>query len=135
MGDYQDLGYTRPNIAALDQTGHNRGNLSNVLDSAFIGIDVPVFECYHMVVTSVPPGASAMIFRNGAQYSFTFPVGGSEWDPSQPMLLRDGDEIDFLWNVTPAAAAGVLPAVTAFFRFDTMLPVNATYVTRPVMLR
>src|SRR5258708_30489831 len=85
-----------------------------------------------MVVRSGPRGASAMIFRNGAQYSFTFPVGGSEWDPSQPMLLRDGDEIDFLWNVTPAAAAGVLPAVAAFFRVYTMLPGNATDVTRAV---
>lgn len=125
MADYQDLGTPGPNTAALDNTGRNTGNLTNALPSNFINIDVAVFECYHMVVTNVPPGASAVINRNSRQYSFTFPNGSSEWDPQQPMLLRAGDEIDFLWNITPAAANGVLPIVTAYFRFDAALRVNA----------
>jgi hypothetical protein len=79
-------------------------------------------------VTSVPAGGQAQIYVNTQLYSFTYPNGGSEWDPAQPLLLRPGDEIDFQWNI---AIGGTAPVVTAWFRFDTGIAVNASYVTRP----
>lgn len=132
MADYQPLGIARggSNTAALDETGRNGGNLTNALTGSFIGINVPVFECYHMVVTNVPVGSMAQIYVNTNLYSFTFPFQGSEWDPSQPMSLRPGDEIDFLWNTAAPGTAGQIPIVTAFFRFDTALPVNRSYATQ-----
>jgi hypothetical protein len=130
VADYQPVGNPAPNIAQPDTTGANTGNLTNALTGAFIGISVPVFECYHMTVSSVPIGAAAVIRRNLQVYSYVVPYSGSEWDPSQPMLMRPGDEIDFLWSITPAEAAGVLPVVTAFFRFDAALQVNRDYATR-----
>jgi len=114
--------------AALDQTGRNTGNLTNALTGSFIGINVPEFECYHMTVTNVPSGGQATIYRNSSLYSFVYPFIGSEWDPSQPMLLRPGDEIDFLWNIVSSSTQK--PIVTAFFRFDVTLPVNSQFVTR-----
>jgi hypothetical protein len=130
VADYQQLGPARggANAAAADQTGRNTGNLTNALTGVFIGINVPEFECYHMTVTSVPAGGQAQIYVNTQLYSFTYPNGGSEWDPAQPLLLRPGDEIDFQWNI---AIGGTAPVVTAWFRFDTGIAVNASYVTRP----
>jgi hypothetical protein len=124
MATYVDLGTPGPNTAGPDQTGRNTGNLTNQLTSSFINITIAVFECYHMVVSNVPLGAAAVIMRNGRQYSFTQPFTGSEWDPSQPMGLFAGDEIDFLWNVPSATRP--LPIVTAFFRYDSSLAVNKT---------
>jgi hypothetical protein len=126
---YQYLGPARggPNTAALDETGRNSGNLTNALTGAFIGINVPQFELYHATVTGVPGGGQATIYVNSQLYSFTYPNVGSEWDPSQPMFLRPGDEVDFQWNI---ASGGQAPIVTAFFRFDTEIPVNASYVTK-----
>jgi hypothetical protein len=124
MATYVDLGTPGPNTAGPDQTGRNTGNLTNQLTSSFINVTIAVFECYHMVVSNVPLGAAAVIMRNGRQYSFTQPFTGSEWDPSQPMGLFAGDEIDFLWNVPSATRP--LPIVTAFFRYDSSLAVNKT---------
>ena len=122
MASYADLGTPGPNLAGPDQTGRNPGNLTNQLTSAFINIYVAVFECYHMTVQNVPLGAAAVIMRNSRFYSYTQPNGGAEWDPSQPMGLFAGDEIDFLWNVSSSTTP--LPIVTAYFRYDTSLPQN-----------
>ena len=124
MPSYVDLGTPGPNLAGPDQTGRNPGNLTNQLSSSFINVYIAVFECYHMIVSNVPIGAAAVIMRNGRQYSFTQPFGGSEWDPSQPMGLFAGDEIDFLWNVPSSTTP--LPVVTAYFRYDQDLAVNKT---------
>jgi len=124
VASYVDLGTPGPNIAGPDQTGRNPGNLTNALTSSFINIYVAVYECYHINLTNVPVGAAAIVMRNGRQYSYTVPFGGSEWDPSQPMGLFAGDEIDFLWNV--ASSTTPLPVVTAFFRYDADLAVNKT---------
>jgi hypothetical protein len=122
VADYIDLGSPGPNIAGVDQTGRNPGNLTNALTSSFMNVTIAVFECYKMVVNSVPLGAAATIIRNGRQFSFCQPFTGSEWDPAQPIGLRAGDEIDFLWNVPSSATP--LPVVTAWFRYDAALRVN-----------
>lgn len=122
MASYVDLGTPGPNLAGPDQTGRNAGNLTNQLSSSFINIYINVYECYHIIVSSVPLGAAAVVMRNGRQYSYVQPNGGSEWDPSQPMGLFAGDEIDFLWNVVSSTTP--LPVVTAFFRYDESLAVN-----------
>lgn len=124
MAKYVDLGTPGPNTAGPDQTGRNRGNLTNQLTSGFINITIAVFECYHMTVSNVPFGAAAIIMRNGRQYSYTQPFGGSEWDPAQPMGMFAGDEIALLWNVPSSTTP--LPVVTAFFRYDASLPQNIT---------
>lgn len=106
--------------AALDATGKNTGNLTNSFST-----ELPRcawYECYHMVVTNVPPGASANVNIGGKLWGFTYPLGGSEWDPSQPMLLQDGQEVYFLWSVL--ATVTPLPVVTMWLRYDPSLPGN-----------
>ena len=39
-------------------------------------LTVAQYECYHIVVTNVPAGASGQVYINATQYGFTFPGGG-----------------------------------------------------------
>lgn len=110
-------------IAASDTTGLNRGNYTNAFTPSVISSNVPYFEIYHMVVENVPVGNSAQIVINGKSFGFTQPFTGSEWDPSQPISLNPGDEIDFLWNV--ANTVSQKPQVTIWLRYDPGIPANA----------
>jgi hypothetical protein len=114
---------TPTTTAALDQTGKNTGNLTNAFTASQLPSGVAWYECFHMVVTEVPPGGQATIMIGSKLWGFTFPLGGSEWDPSQPMLLQLGQEVYFLWN-TPAADPASLPVVTMWLRYDPTLPGN-----------
>jgi len=108
--------------AALDATGQNTGNLTN----AFSGTQLPRvawYEVYHAVVTNIPAGAQATIKIGAKLWGFTYPLGGSEWDPSQPMLVQNGQEIYFLWSQS-ATAPPSLPVVTLWLRYDPALPGN-----------
>lgn len=111
---YISLG-SRTVAAALDTTGLNNGNYSNSFTPAVLNTNVSYYEVYHMVVTSVPGGAQAIIYINNKFYGFCYPNVGSEWNPAQPILMNPADEIDFCWNI---AAAGTAPLVTAYLRYD-----------------
>lgn len=112
--------------AAKDLTGLNTGNLTNAFNASALNITVSQYECYHMVVTSVPSGAQGNVYINATQYGFTFPQNGSEWDPQQPMILQAGMEMDIFWNIS-ATNPTSLPLVTAWFRYDSQVPGNANY--------
>ena len=122
VASYVDLGTPGPNTAGPDQTGRNTGNLTNQLTGSFINITIAQFEAYHAVVYNVPLGAAATVFWNSRPYSFTQPFSGSEWDPVNPLLMRPGDEIAFLWNVVSTTRP--LPIVVVFFRYDADLVIN-----------
>lgn len=107
--------------AAADQTGKNTGNLTNQFDTTVLP-RVAWYECYHIAIIDVPSGASAAIYIGNKLWDFTYPIGGSAWDPSQPMLLQSGQEIYFLW--TAAAAVTPQPVVTMWLRYDPTLPGN-----------
>ena len=113
--------------ASADQTGLNAGNFTNQFASTVLNVTVGIFEVYHAVVAAPTPSQSlipapCIIYLNQQPYSFTFPVGGSEWDPSEPMLCRNGDEIDFCWNL--ASTNTPAPVVTLYLRYDPALPGN-----------
>jgi hypothetical protein len=107
---------------APDNTGLNVGNLTTAFTQAVLNVKVAWYEIYHAVVTNVPPGASAVVNVGSSQYSFTYPFGGSEWDPSQPLLLGVGQEVYFLWNL--ANTVTQLPVVTLWERYDPTLTGN-----------
>lgn len=108
--------------AAKDSTGLNTGNWTNAFTAQVLGFFINQFECYHMVVTNVPAGAAGTVYLGSRQWGFTFPNSGSEWDPSQPMLINPGTELDIFWNV--AATGKPVPLVTAWFRYDPSVPGN-----------
>ena len=111
-------------LAVADQTGLNTGNLTTAFTAQALGFFVNQFECYHMVVTDVPAGAMGTVWLGANRYGFTFPNSGTEWDPSQPMLINPGTELDILWT-TSATNPPSVPLVTAWFRYDPAVPGNA----------
>lgn len=119
---YINLG-SRQASTGKDQTGLNSGNLTSAFTPTILGLFIAQFECYHMVVTNVPGGAQGQIFIGSRPWGFTFPVQGTEWDPSQPMLLEQGQELDVLWNI--ASAGTTIPVVTGWFRYDPEVPGNS----------
>lgn len=107
---------------AADLTGMNNGNLTTAFTVSVLNVKVAWYEVYHAVVTNVPPGGNAVVNVGAKQYSFTQPFGGSEWDPSEPMLLQAGQEVYFFWNL--ANTVTQLPVVTLWTRYDPSLPGN-----------
>lgn len=122
---YIGLG-SRPVTAAPDTTGLNPGNYSTVFDPNSISMSIPYFECYHMVVTGVTPGFQGTVYVNNQLWGFTNPLGGSEWDPVQPILLTPGDQFYIAWNIP---STGTPPQCTAWFRYDNTI--NANNATAP----
>lgn len=113
--------------AVKDTTGLNPSNFTNAFTPLVLNFTVAVCEVYHAVVSASVPTtqlipAPCIIYLNSNPYSFTFPVGGSEWDPSEAMLLRPGDEIDFCWNL--ASTNTPAPVVTLYLRYDPAVPGN-----------
>jgi hypothetical protein len=104
--------------AELDATGNNTGNWTNAFTADVLAARVPWCEIYHAVAENVPVGAAATIKIGMRTYSFTSPDGGSEWDPAQPALVQDGQDVYFYWS---AAASGTPPRVTLWLRYDPAL--------------
>ena len=130
MATFIPLG-SRAVTAAKDITGTNTGNLTTRFDVATLGFKVPYIEIYHAAIADVPSEAVATIYINNQLWGFTAPGAGSsagagtEWAPPWGMLLRPGDEVNFLWSV-PAATTPV-PVVTLWLRFDIDIPANRAY--------
>lgn len=115
--------------ASADKTGNNTGNLTNAFTVNILGTMPPVYEWYRAVVgTQNPtqvaslPSAPCSIYVQRNLVSFTYPAGGSEWDPSQPIPLRNGYEIYFYWQILSSVTP--VPYVTLFLRYDADLPAN-----------
>lgn len=117
--------------SVADTTGVNQGQLTASFTTGVLGTMPPIYEWYRATVATVIPGqlftpAPCGIYLNLRKpVSFTYPVGGSEWDAAQPVLMRNGDELFFFWQL--ASSAVPVPYVTCFFRYDTDLPANQGY--------
>lgn len=131
---YQPCGGSPVSVtSAADTTTLNTGNLTAAFTVNVLGTMPPVWEWYRAIITTQTPGqvfqpAPCSIYVNQSKpVSFTYPAGGTEWDPSQPIQLRQGDELYFFWqlaaNVTP------VPVVTIYTRFDITLPANQSFLS------
>lgn len=117
-------------ISAADTTGFNSGNLTAAFTVNVFGTMPSIFEWYRGVIagpspSSLPPPAQATIYVDRRPVSFTYPVGGSVFAPPQPVLMRDGNELYFFWNL--ASNTAVKPVVTCWFRYDTDIQANRSY--------
>lgn len=118
---YIGLG-SRRITAAVDATGWNTGNLTGVFNAETIGHKMPYFELYHMAIVNVPSNTTVQVYQGIELYTVAQLDTIGDWDPSQPMLLSPGTEVYVLFNVL--AAVTPAPIVTAWFRYDPMLPNN-----------
>lgn len=116
--------------SAADLTGNNSGNLTTAFNVNVLGTMPPVYEWYRGTIAGPTPSqqpvpAPATIYLNNKPVSFTYPVGGSTFSPPQPILMRDGDELYFYWNLV--SSTGVKPVVTLWFRYDIDIPANRNF--------
>jgi hypothetical protein len=106
--------------AAADTTGRNPGNWTNAFQSSVMPLVNPVYEIYHMVVTGGPTLAAGRIYAPGLTFPYSTVQldanGNNEWDASQPLILKSGGEVYFLW--ASPVSGGSPPVVTLWPRYD-----------------
>lgn len=90
----------------------NPGKWLAVFDSNAIGVSLPEFECYHMIIDAGPAGSTARITLGVRLWDTVFPGNDTSWDPNQPLPLVQGDTVTFSWN----SAATPAPDVWMYFR-------------------
>ena len=117
-------------LSAADTTGANKGNLTAAFTTGILGTMPSVYQWYHAIIDTATgalftPAPCRVMLNYSKPATFTYPAGGTEWDPSQPIQMQDGYELFFFWqlasNVTP------VPRVTCYFRYDTDDPANRGY--------
>lgn len=120
MSSYIGLG-SRSATGILDQTGNNPGNWTITFDTAAININVPRFECHHMVVTGAA-GSTFKVYQNVNLWSVSNNGYLNEWDPMQPLLLQPSDTVYFYYS--DPTSDGIPPVARVWFRYDADLAVN-----------
>jgi hypothetical protein len=105
--------------AVLGSTGsQNPGLWTATFTPQLIGVSLSQFECYRIIISGGPAGSTFHIWIGGARlYSTVFPGNDTEWDPNNPMLLVQGDTVEFRWN----SSAGTAPDVWMYFRERAVL--------------
>lgn len=94
----------------------NAGKWVVKFDPPTIGISLPLFDCYHIVISG-PAGSAFRIFIDSHFYDNVSPGDVNSWDPNQPMHLQSGNVVWFYWNT----GAGTAPTVTMYFQEPTPL--------------
>jgi hypothetical protein len=117
----QTLG-SRQVVATLDQTGLNPGNWTVQLTDQILNSNVDPYEIYHFFVSTVtqlswsstPAVGQFQVWINNVPWDNEPYSANNSWDPSQPMLLHPGDEVDFFFSF----GTGSPPIVTAWLRYN-----------------
>lgn len=103
-------------VKAIIPTGHqpNAGNWTATFTPDLIGISLPRFECYRIVIKGGPAGSTFdVIINNTNLYDSVSPGDTNSWDPKNPMKLSNGDTVSYEWN-TGVGATG--PTVWMYFQ-------------------
>ena len=109
--------------AAADTTGLNAGNWTAVMALSGATISyLNVFECFKVTIDG-PIGFGLSWFIDSRKWSHTAQGWKNEWDPQQPAPCNSGQTFLFFFEA-PTTATPV-PTVTAWFRYDSSLPLNA----------
>lgn len=118
-------------LSKADVTGQNTGNLTAAFTVNVLGTMPPVFEWFRAVIDTVTPGQTfppapcSIRIDQLRPVSSTYPAGTTEWDPSQPIPMRAGNELYFFWQL--ASTVTPVPLVTCWFRYDADLPANRNW--------
>ena len=114
--------------AAKDTTGANTGNYTASFSRTSIsGTDslpaVSQLEVYHISIQNAAALTQVTVNVNNRLFTNTVTDinGQQDWDPSQPLIINYGDQVDFLFA---QAATGTAPLVFLWSRFDADLARN-----------
>jgi hypothetical protein len=127
VASYVGLGSVK-GTATKDTTGVNSGNFTASFGRTSIaGVDslpaVSQVEAYHISISGAAVLVAVTVNLNNRLFTNTTTNlnGGQDWDPSQPLIVNYGDQVDFLFTQT---ATGTGPLVTMWLRYDTDLARN-----------
>lgn len=98
-------------IAPVGQT--NAGNWTCTFQAADIGISLPEFECYRIVITNGPPNSTFTVYIGNRLFDSVNPGDTNSWDPNNPMKLQSGDAIYFYWD---SSTPNFAPMVALYFQ-------------------
>ena len=97
----------RTQLGVTDSTGINPYLPNTGWDVIFspdkIGSSLTWIECYHIALDG-PVGSSVAVLADNQAWDFVNQGWSNGWDPSQPLLITQGMQVAFCWNV--AATAG-----------------------------
>ena len=130
---YRGLGHPT-STGIQDGTGTAAGNFNPYLpgtgwDVIFTPDDfvtnLTQYEVYQISLDG-PIGSSVLICIDHAPWNYVAQGWANSYDPQQPMLLNNGNELEFYWNfpaTTPPydKVTNVLPVVTLWLRADAAL--------------
>ena len=125
---YQLLG-SRTETGEIDLQGINPFNPGTGWNVVFtpdiLATNLTQFEIYQISLDG-PVGFGVQVTINGNPWNFVNQGWKNSYDPSQPMILRQTDELAFLFQAPFTAppydqAVNIQPAVTIWLRYDLAL--------------
>lgn len=91
-----------------------------IFTPADFNIPLSEFECYHIALNG-PVGSSLAVLINKQPWDYVNQGWLNSWDPSQPMLIKAGQSVQFCWNAAFTGppynqTANIQPSVTMWLR-------------------
>lgn len=110
--------------AIPDTTTRNPGNWTLTANPQDLNVKVALAEVYQITVDG-PVGFGFDLYRNTRKWNSVLQGWQNNYDPQQPLFIRQGDTLFFFWR----AATTVTPAPTAtiWIKYDADLPENKAY--------
>jgi hypothetical protein len=110
-------------LAVADTTGLNPGGWTISADLSDV-TRLTEFELYHITIDG-PVGFGAAMYVNNDKWSHTAQGWQNEWDPAQPLPVRQSDTLSLLFaapfTAGPYTATNIQPSATFWFRYDAAL--------------
>lgn len=88
-----------------------------------LATNLTTFEVYQISLDG-PVGSSVQVAIDGAPWNHVNQGWLNSWDPAQPMLLNNGNTVQFFWTVPFASGpynrtTNIRPTVTLWLRHET----------------
>jgi hypothetical protein len=110
------LGARGPVTGTPDNTALNPGNWTIAFTPDILQVNVPQFEVYKMVVKGAP-NTTFNVYVDSQQWDVGIYGTLNSWDPVQPLILRPGQTLYFMYS-DPVTDDNP-PVATVWVRYDT----------------
>jgi hypothetical protein len=118
---YYDLGPTKLLTGVTDPGNKFVSNCWTVsATSDVLNTKLAQAEAYQISIATAPVGSSFQLYRNSQLWNTVLQGWANNYDPVNPLYVRDGDSLFFYWN----SSALPVPSVVIWLRYDVDNPAN-----------